>query len=107
MFFFMSILGRIFFEFKFAKLYLKTEVVKNFGIRGFMKQLVYQMSNATKWKLNWEEAEERQKVRRSMNNMLDIVYLQKRIDFLEKGLSIVLKEHQINGLHLLRGKNRK
>ena len=42
-----------------------------------------------------------------MNNMLDIVYLQKRIDFLEKALSTVLKEHQINGLHLLRGKNRK
>ena len=41
-----------------------------------------------------------------MNNMLDIVYLQKRIDFLEKGLGTMLKEHQIKGLHLVPGKTR-
>ena len=38
--------------------------------------------------------------------MLDIVYLQKRIDILERALPILLEEHQIKGLYLLHSKTR-
>ena len=33
---------------------------------------------------------------------MDVVYLQQRIEFLEKSLEILLDKHQIKGLHLLR-----
>ena len=39
--------------------------------------------------------------------MLDIVYLQKRIDVLERALPIILEEYQIKGLYLMHSKTRK
>ena len=32
---------------------------------------------------------------------MDVVYLQKRINFLERAMSVVLEKHQLRGLHLL------
>ena len=33
--------------------------------------------------------------------MMNVVYLQRRIDFLEKAITIVLDRHHIKGLHLV------
>ena len=38
--------------------------------------------------------------------MLEISYLQHRIEFLEKSLTVVLGRHQIRGLHFLRTRKR-
>jgi hypothetical protein len=38
--------------------------------------------------------------------MLDIVFLQKRIDVLERALPLVLEEHQLKGLYLTHSKSR-
>lgn len=36
----------------------------------------------------------------TVNNLLDIPYLQKRIDFLETALSVMLEQHQLEALYL-------
>lgn len=35
-----------------------------------------------------------------MNKILDITYLQKRLDFIENALSVILEEHQLEALYL-------
>ena len=42
-FFFLSVFSRIFFEFRFIKLYLKSELAKRFGFIGYLKQIVFQI----------------------------------------------------------------
>ena len=37
----------------------------------------------------------------AVNQILDVIYLQKRIDFLERALPILLEDHQLKGLHLI------
>ena len=37
----------------------------------------------------------------TVNHLLDVIYLQKRIDFLERALPILLEQHQLKGLHLI------
>ena len=40
-------------------------------------------------------------MQKTVNHLLDVVYLHKRIDFLERALPILLEEHQLKGLHLV------
>ena len=42
----------------------------------------------------------------TVNHLLDVVYLQKRIDIIERALPILLEDHQIKGLYLMRSKTR-
>ena len=51
--------------------------------------------------LEWPETKERAEMQSAVNQLLDVVYLQKRIDFLERALPILLEEHQLKGLHLI------
>lgn len=39
-----------------------------------------------------------------VNHLIDIIYLYKRIEFLERALEVILEEHQIKALHLMRNK---
>jgi hypothetical protein len=41
-----------------------------------------------------------------VNNLLDVIYLHKRIDFLERALSTLFEEHQIRALYLIHGKTK-
>jgi len=36
-----------------------------------------------------------------VNNLLDIVYLQRRLQFLEKGMEVLFEKHQLKGLYLV------
>ena len=40
-------------------------------------------------------------MQQTVNYLLDVIYLHKRIDFLERALPILLEEHQLKGLHLV------
>ena len=39
-----------------------------------------------------------------VNNLIDIIYLYKRIEFLERALEVILDDHQLKVLHLMRNK---
>ena len=41
-----------------------------------------------------------------MNDLLDMVYLHRRIDFLERTLPILFEEHQLKGLYLVHSKTK-
>jgi hypothetical protein len=99
-FFFMAMFMRFFFEMKFADYYFKCEEAKEVGFFSFGKQMVYGMLSATPFKPNWELNEKRISLRETVNKVLDLFYLHKRIAFLEKAITLLLDEHHIKGLHL-------
>lgn len=41
---------------------------------------------------------------KTVNRLIDILYLYNRIEFLERALGVILDEHQIKALHLMRNK---
>ena len=53
MFFFITAFGRMFFEFNFAKLYLRSDLARGFGFPGYLKQVVYQILTLVNYKVNW------------------------------------------------------
>ena len=58
------------------------------------------MLSFIKCKPDWQLAESRHSIRKSMNNILDTVFMIKRVDYLEKSIEILFEEHQLKGLHL-------
>ena len=75
----------------------------NFGT--FLKQTVYDILIAMGCNMKtWKIAEKRSKINKIVNNMLDINYLFRRIEFLEKAISIIFDEHQLKGIFLSRTK---
>ena len=50
----------------------------------------------------WKITEKRSKINNIVNNLLDINYMFRRIDFLESAISILLDEHQLKGVYLSR-----
>ena len=55
----------------------------------------------------WKNAKVRDKLSSSVNHMMDVVYLQKRISFLERAISVVLEEYQLKGIYLHRTRKRR
>ena len=49
----------------------------------------------------------RDKLSSSVNHMMDVVYLQKRISFLERAIAVVLEEYQLKGIYLHRTRKRR
>jgi hypothetical protein len=76
-------------------------VLKHLGYCNIFGQLIYKFLKKCNCPPDWNEAEERESISETVNNMLDVIYLQKRIDFLEKSLSLLFKEHQLKALYLL------
>ena len=105
-FFFITVFGRMFFEFNFARLYLRRDIVKGFGFPGYLKQVVYQILAEVHWKVRWEEARRRDRVRSTVNKLLDVVELFKRIDFIENAVTSLLSTHELDSLLLLGRKGR-
>ena len=58
------------------------------------------MLSFIKCKPDWQLAERRHSIRKCMNNILDIVFMIKRADYLEKSIEILFEDHQLKGLHL-------
>ncbi len=107
LFFFMGLVGKLFFELNFAKHYFKNKFVQDFGGLGCIKLIVYKILTAINCPPEWINTEERAKIRTTVGNLLDITYLQKRINFLEKALSVLLEKHQFEALFLCQNINRK
>ena len=85
----------------FAHLYFKTQETSSFGFFAFLKQLVFNVLSALGCKPQWEFSEKRERMRDTVKNMMNVVYLQRRVDFLEKSITILLERHHLKGLHLL------
>ena len=97
----MIVFGRVFYEFKFAKKYFRSGAAsKPFSLKTLFTQLIYKGISKCK-DPDWPESKERDEMQKTVNHLLDVVYLQKRIDFLERALPILLEEHQLKGLHLV------
>lgn len=41
---------------------------------------------------------------RTVNQLIDIIYLHRRLQFMERALEVLLEDHQIKVLHLMRNK---
>lgn len=52
-FFFTSIIGKIFFEFQFAKKLFRTEEVEDFGAKDFFVQMTYKALTVLKCQPDW------------------------------------------------------
>lgn len=109
---FMLIFGRIFFELKFARIYFKADdyfdaqKTKDFGFRKLIKQQIYKLlKSINRAPKQWESEQRRYQYQETVNQLLDITYLQRRIDTLERAMSIILTEPQMKGLYLAQPKN--
>lgn len=91
----MSIIGRLLYEFIFAESFFRCKEAENFGAFSFITQMVYKALTAINCEPEWKRARKLAKYQETVNNLLDITYLQKRIDFLETALSVMLEEHQL------------
>ena len=104
-FFFMKAFGLYFFEMTFASVHFRSRETKGFNFGTFMKQLIYQVLVLLGFRIkSWKIAEKRSTINKVVNNLLDINYLFRRIEFLEKAIEILLDEHQLKGIFLSRTK---
>ena len=46
-------------------------------------------------------AQKSEETKELVNKLLNVVYLNKRIAFLEEAIGVLLKQHQLKGIHLL------
>lgn len=99
--FFLRNLSRVEFELNFAAEYFRISDSREISFRGYFKQMIYEMLKSTRWKPDWRMAEVREEAREAANKVLDVVYLNKRIAFLEEAISLLFDKHQLKGIHLL------
>ena len=85
----------------FAHLYFKTQEASSFGFFAFLKQLTFNVLSALGFKPKWDLSDKRERMRDTVKNMMNVIYLQRRVDFLEKSITILLDRHHLKGLHLL------
>ena len=100
-FVFMKIYGEFFFEMFFAEIYFKSKEAGSFGFFAFLKQITFNVLTFVGCKPRWDLSEKREKLRQTVQNTMNVVYLQRRIDFLEKSMTVLLDRHHLKGLHLL------
>lgn len=53
---------------------------------------------------HWRETKEYHYMHKTVNQLIDIIYLHKRLQFMERALEVLLEDHQIKVLHLMRNK---
>lgn len=82
LFFFVNYISRLEFQMRFASEYFRSREAKSYNLAGFMKQIAFGLFKDTKWKPDWRQAEARDHIKDSVNKVLDVVYLNKRIHFL-------------------------
>ncbi len=100
-FFFMSLFGRYYFEMKFAEYYFNSKEARGAGFLTWIKQMVYNVLAPTPLRPDWEIMEKRNSLQTTVNKILDIFYLHKKIAYLEQSLTLLLEPHQIKGMHLV------
>lgn len=88
-----------------GKSFLKKKEYMSDGFWSFFKDQFAWMLTLIKINTDWEGVEVRKKVRGSIKKLMDVEYMQKRMDFFEKSLSVLLEKHQLKGLQLLQVAN--
>ena len=99
-FFFMTMFMRFMFEMRFAEYYFNNDEARDVGFFAWIRQAIFSVVKGTFLEPDWDVTEKRLNLRDTVNKVLDIFYLHKRIAFLEKAISVVLDRHQLKGLHL-------
>jgi hypothetical protein len=100
LFLFAGVIGRVLYELSFARTYFQSHVLHRFTLRMLLGQGLYNCLAAYNCAPDWEDHCERLQLQTTVNKLLDIVYLSRRIDFLERAVAVLLEEHQLKGLHL-------
>lgn len=96
----MLLFSRFMFEMRFAEYYFNNDTAKDVGFFSWIKQALFAVAQGTRCQPEWEQSEKQVGLRETVNKVLDIFYLHKRIAFVEKGISLVFNRHQLKGLHL-------
>jgi hypothetical protein len=101
-FFFVNYFGTYFFEIGFAESYFKRIEAKKYGMSSYIRYLTYKaLSFVNCEPKNWVIIQKQEEIKQQVNKFLDFSYLFRRIDFLEKAVSVLFDRHQLKGLHLL------
>lgn len=85
----MNLFNASYFEMKFASKYFKCKEARNFYFGKFLKQFVYDLLHDTKFKPDWQEAEVRRKIQEAVISLQDIIYINRRIEFLERATNVL------------------
>jgi hypothetical protein len=86
---------------KFASEYFRSRESKTYNFASFMKQMVFNLIKDTHWRPDWKIVEAREHMKDTVNKVLDVIYLNKRIQFLEEAISMLFEPHQLSCIHLL------
>ena len=88
-FFFMGVYGRFVFEMLFAQQYFHSKAAQSYGFFTFIKITLFNLWAKIKSRPNWKKTTKQQEIRDTVNKVLDIVYLQRRIEFLENSMTVL------------------
>lgn len=100
-FFFINLFGVYFFEMFFSSQYFRTSKASNNGFLSFLRLSVFKVLSALSFDPDWRTAKEQRQLRDIVNKLLDIHYLYRRIEFLERAVSMSFERHQLKGIHLV------
>ena len=94
------------FEMTFIKKLHSDQKAKEYGLGYFFSKLIYKGLSMLNMDMdNWKEAQEYHKMHKIVNNhLLDVIYLYKRLEYIERTLEVLLEGHQKKVLHLMRNK---
>lgn len=90
---------------KFAKAILKNRDARHYTFVTYLKQIIYNLFDNTRFQLDWKEEENRKKANNAVSKLMDNIFLHKRISFLEEAITILMEKHQLKGLHLIQHLN--
>ena len=62
--------------------------------------MLYSILSKIRLKPNWPKIKRYYECREEMLKQFDVLYLYKRVNFLEKSLGCMLEEYQLKGMHL-------
>lgn len=88
----------------FALKYFRKKETNNFGFFTFLKQSVWGGLSRVGCQLNWQKGKKREQLSRAVQDMMNVVYLQRRLEYLERAMTILLEPHHRKGLQLIKSK---
>ena len=100
-FFFMKIFGLYFFEMAFAHEHFRCKETEQHNFSHFLKRNIYNFFKSLGFeKKSWKIAKKQAEITQTINKLLEISYLFRRIEFLEKAITLLLDDYQLKGIYL-------
>lgn len=103
-FFIIKLYGKSFFEMHFAFRFFKKKEANNFGFFSFLKQSIWNVLKKTGYNMEWAKGVIREDLKNTVQDMMDVVSLQHRINYLETAITVLLEPHHQKGLQLVKSK---